>query len=89
MVDKRVRLDYYNDSMPISNIDPSPVPHELEEHNDFVSRYVKETATKTKGTVLIRRRRAEAAWAEAKKRSMVSIKNSGGEFLMFDRKEHQ
>jgi hypothetical protein len=84
LVDKTEKSDYYMDSMPAANVDPTPVPRDLEEKNEFIARYVKESSTKIKGTVLVRRNRAEKAWQEAKKRSIVSVKNSDGEWLMFD-----
>lgn len=67
--------------------DNLPVPHDGEEKGDYLDRYAKDPFVKQRfpgSSIFKRRHQGEIAWGAAKLRSRVSIKNSEGEWLLFD-----
>lgn len=64
----------------------TPTPHDMEQHSDFVARYVKHaTVARAYPTPCKRHLAAERQWAKAKRESLVSVKTSAGEVLLFGR----
>lgn len=65
-------------------IPPEIVPRELEERPFFTQRYITEAKVRDLSlTYVAALAMANASWESAKMRSQVSIKTSGGEWLMF------
>lgn len=69
---------------PIQASDPLPVPYDLEEKADFIKRYVSHPRLTIAALPAFKKAQsASVAWDHAKERSLVSVKTSGGEWLMF------
>lgn len=67
-----------------SRFDALPVPRDLESRDEFTTRFVTTPSARLRAlTSFQRRQSADAAWRAAYLRSLVSVKTSGGEFLMF------
>lgn len=63
-----------------------PTPRELEDKEDFIKRFASSArlkATQPDAAPYKRRVLGEAQWEAAKMRSVVSIRNSEGEWLLF------
>lgn len=64
----------------------TPVPRDLEAKTEFLDRYAghpRVAANPRFPTPYARCHAGEQVWAAAKMRSLVSVKTSGGEWLMF------
>lgn len=64
-----------------------PYPRDQEEKQEFIDRFTTSRKLITNYSDLSsfkKKKMAESAWAEGKERSQVSIKNSEGEWLLFN-----
>jgi hypothetical protein len=67
-----------------SSVPPSLAPRDLESRAEFTSRFLSSRAIQASTEPAFKKARmADAVWMDAKRRSMVSVKNAAGEWLMF------